>query len=512
VLTAAACFIGALPWLDAEATACLFHDDAYYYFQVARNLAAGKGPTFDGLHLTNGFHPLWLALLVPVFAIVPGDIWPLRTVACVEAGVVATAAVLLYRDLCPRLDGRSAFLVALLLVGFPATRGVLVGGMESSLLLLALVLVWRCQSAPEPGVDPPWGHWVRLGAWCSVALLSRVEAGLLLPAIVLLERRRLLDDPRRVALLGALPALAAGVYASWNRVVFGHWLPISALVKSELALEFTWPGRLGMLANLPWFGRELVLRLFGRPVAMSLPPAGWLAYGALAGAALAVLWWRRTTVIRAVRRGRLSLLLLSGPMLVITDWLLVVVLPPWYGVTVALMTAILAGLALARTRVAAAVVALTFALAIARSPIRLHNLREPGRFNSAQRVRAGLWLRSNSPAGARIGSWNAGMIGYFSDRSVVNLDGLVNDLEYFDEVIRGRRLEEYVDREGVTLLADQTCGKPPYPAGGRLPAVSVALAARIRLLTAEGYGPGRCPGFAVWEIGPSRGASKAVDP
>mgnify|MGYP001100851924 CR=1 FL=1 len=44
-------------------------DDAFYYFAIARNVAAGLGPTFDGLAATNGFHPLWLLLLTPVFAL-----------------------------------------------------------------------------------------------------------------------------------------------------------------------------------------------------------------------------------------------------------------------------------------------------------------------------------------------------------------------------------------------------------------------------------------------------------
>ena len=38
-------------------------DDAFYYFQVAQNLAAGQGPTFDGLTRTTGFHPLYALLL-----------------------------------------------------------------------------------------------------------------------------------------------------------------------------------------------------------------------------------------------------------------------------------------------------------------------------------------------------------------------------------------------------------------------------------------------------------------
>ncbi|MFH1841774.1 MAG: hypothetical protein ABIF77_01070 [bacterium] len=53
----------------------LIADDAYYYFTIARNLAEGLGPTFDGLASSNGFHPLWQFLLVPLFRFGGDDLW-----------------------------------------------------------------------------------------------------------------------------------------------------------------------------------------------------------------------------------------------------------------------------------------------------------------------------------------------------------------------------------------------------------------------------------------------------
>lgn len=35
-------------------------EDGYYYLKVAQHMAHGLGSTFDGLDLTNGYHPLWL--------------------------------------------------------------------------------------------------------------------------------------------------------------------------------------------------------------------------------------------------------------------------------------------------------------------------------------------------------------------------------------------------------------------------------------------------------------------
>src|SRR4029079_19731684 len=49
-----------------ERLAFTFYDDAYYYLGVAKHLGAGDGSTFDGINRTNGYHPLWCVLLVPL--------------------------------------------------------------------------------------------------------------------------------------------------------------------------------------------------------------------------------------------------------------------------------------------------------------------------------------------------------------------------------------------------------------------------------------------------------------
>ena len=54
-------------WLWPSAPYVLCFDDAFYYFEIARNSAQGFGLTFDRINLTNGFHPLWLGICIPVY-------------------------------------------------------------------------------------------------------------------------------------------------------------------------------------------------------------------------------------------------------------------------------------------------------------------------------------------------------------------------------------------------------------------------------------------------------------
>ncbi len=73
-------------------------DDAYYYFKVAQNISEGQGSTFDGINRTNGYHPLWMAISVPIFALARFDlVLPLRILFVVLSALSVGTGILLYR-------------------------------------------------------------------------------------------------------------------------------------------------------------------------------------------------------------------------------------------------------------------------------------------------------------------------------------------------------------------------------------------------------------------------------
>ncbi len=73
-------------------------DDAYYYFKVAQNITEGHGSTFDGIHLTNGYHPLWMLICLPVFALARFDvILPLRILVIITGILQTATSILIYR-------------------------------------------------------------------------------------------------------------------------------------------------------------------------------------------------------------------------------------------------------------------------------------------------------------------------------------------------------------------------------------------------------------------------------
>ena len=88
-------------------------DDAYYYFKVAQNISEGLGSTFDGINLSNGYHPLWLLVNIPIFSLARFDlILPLRILILVMGALHAGSAILLYRLISNVLSRVVAILIA----------------------------------------------------------------------------------------------------------------------------------------------------------------------------------------------------------------------------------------------------------------------------------------------------------------------------------------------------------------------------------------------------------------
>ncbi len=116
-------------------------DDAFYYFVTARNIAEGRGITFDGLSMTNGFHPLWMLICIPVFSLAKSDLYlPLRIVVMILGLLNAATGILLYRFFKKKFSNASAIFVAVFWTFTPTIFELTSKlGLESGLTAFALV-------------------------------------------------------------------------------------------------------------------------------------------------------------------------------------------------------------------------------------------------------------------------------------------------------------------------------------------------------------------------------------
>ena len=71
------------------------------------------------------------------------------------------------------------------------------------------------------------------------------------------------------------------------------------------------------------------------------------------------------------------------------------------------------------------------------------------------RYNAALWIAENSPADTIFASWNTGQLGYFSNRIFINLDGVINNVDYYERVLHGSvSLTDYLSENNVDYIVD----------------------------------------------------------
>ncbi len=467
-----------LAWEEAPFT--LTFDDAYYYLAIARNLVDGHGSTFDQINLTNGYHPLWLAISTLPFLAGLDDLAAGRALLVVQLVIGwGLTLVLVSRLVVDQLDGwslgragatadpaaarrlrRTASIVLAAVVGLIAVNPFLVkavaNGLETGVVIpLYAALLLVATRRTRGWLDG--SHRSRLGVGVLLALLflARTDAIVAIGCLALwcladlvLRRRsttrsRPTSEPSAptsegsaatdvVALieLFALPAAVIAVYLTVNQAVFATPLQISGLIKRA---DLT-PPVIGLFLLVVVLAGAIARHGFRR---VDAPRARRPARFPHAG----------TVAARTSWFGACCVLLVGYYTLLQTQqWL-------WYYAPVLLYGIVLFVLAVGdiaesglreRKAVAEPVRTLAPVAAIFVVPLVLALVLTGRQFTdptlrSIQLANrdAGDWIDANLPGDAVLASWDAGVVGYFSHRRVINIDGVVNSREFYDALRNG---------------------------------------------------------------------------
>jgi len=480
-------------------------DDAYYYLTIARNLAAGVGSTFDGIHKTNGYHPLWCWALSGLAGVVRQ---PVALLYAAKAG-----AVLLSAGTCALFwvvgsvwgNARAGALAAAIYaantrmsLSFPLSL------METAILGVALLASLLALAALIGPQRPPGPMLCCAGLALALVSLSRVDCGLLAPtalATLMLcspTRARLLAYRRWLLVAVVIFALVVGPYFAWNVKTFGHLTPISGRVKAWQDGRNAAAGTGSMHGRLR---RASSAALFGIPgniagTALPLAPGGWLWVLVLSGVVIGVGIIRRRQCRRASpsanRAPFPAVLAYALGIFLGVHWLVYSVAIPgfasnpyhaYYFWPESLAVVGCLGWLVDRAVSAAdrrwpplawalyAVLGMAFLGAVVKE--RLHSTSPFGEVRVKTWV-AARWLARNAGQEGLAAAWNAGMLGYFSERQVVNLDGLVNDERLF-EARQTNGEARYISEEEIRYLVDYFAGDPRVSGEGEYGAIVRAL-------------------------------------
>ena len=464
-------------------------DDSFYYFQIAHNLAEGKFSTFDGgITRTNGYHPLWLFLITPFYWVFDKEA-ALFGIKAFEIMLVAGGAALVAAAArLARLPWVLLFAALPMLYHIP----FMIAGMEAAaaLSMLGLFFLALCLYARHP-VRWLWPlaavafalPWVRLeyiaislattGAFCLIEW-SRQDHP---PGAPLGARARSVLSVKAV-----VPFLAAGagllVYFAYNELVFGGIVPVSGAIKA--ARSQAWWEEDGGYSLAQNFREVLQIPVFDYELLVALEVCAYVL----------LVWW-----LACRSRSRQDWLLLAflvgvaglavGHLAKFAQTVLTV--HPfiqgnflWYFVPAYLMMALIIPVRCyvaihfirrfldpksprAANILSLGIIAVGAAFLLAKAdfaaPFRWveassHSTRVANEW--AEAVYGGAQVMNRVlPENSVVGSWDAGVIGYFSRFPVVNLDGLVNSYDYFHARNRAKDGYDPLYREfGITHFAN----------------------------------------------------------
>jgi len=426
-------------------------DDMGYYMKISENMALGLGPTFDGLHLTNGYHPLWFLVLTVLhyFLEVSPD-FLYRSCLILQLLLVVGSIWMLYVIHSHFLSRSIALISSIVFFEFVFFRAI--NGMESALLVFflsaTLFFGWKSKVFIQKGLVC---HFI-LGVMLGLCVLIRMDMIFLMIAVYGFTLFRVVFPLNKKTMgIRLLAAIMAGSLILvvpnylYNYFFFGHLLPISALMK----------------VNTPVFANPIAM--FSK-IGVHAHVAAILAMGYTLGFPIAL---KRTKDVSSERfYFRNAVLILSLAVLMhytsellflswgMTTWHFMM---HYYYVPLVLavpVSFVLSKIPSGRWQnycYGAGTVILMILVVFNVSERYGRMFQSNFRSNLYE---ASLWAHHHSEEQDIFAMADAGIFGYFSRRRTINLDGVVNDFSY-QRALKEKRLASYLKENQVKYLMDK---------------------------------------------------------
>jgi hypothetical protein len=488
----------AVAWQDLGTLARngFLYDDGFYAFKIAKNIAEGNGATFDGIHPTTGFQPLYVLLLVPAFALSGSNlVAPIYIALSLLSVFTCLTAYLIYR-IAKRYVAWQASLAAALIWAFsPIVTKQGANGLETALasFMIAAAVLYYLERI-RPVVVPGIRRCIVFGLMLGLTILSRIDGVLLmlvmtLDYLVLFRRARV--PARRLAGLALVPLGVCVLYGPWlvfNIAACGSPLQDSGTATRFLSLAYAGYfgyGRGDMGTSGPDFSfiwahlthaistlkvippAHLFFRLMDKAGLMLDSPVGFRAaanvigFFALGGVLLAAVRWGRDE--RRKRRGEVHFLLLFAAALIASYatyvfgmFFFLRYFYPVYMIACVYLAFLLQdgfewyarrSAAVRRGAIlAAGVYAALFGIFAYSQGFRSRPVYP---FYDVCR-----WVNENTNDGDTIGIFQCGTIGYLSNRHIINLDGKVNRDAL--EAMKSGSMAGYLRAEGIDIVIDHS--------------------------------------------------------
>jgi hypothetical protein len=435
-------------------------DDAYICLTLARNIANGLGPWY-GIDYTNGFQPLYVFLIAPVFWLFPNNhILPVHS-ALFLLILFDTATLYLLYNLVKResISEATPVLIALAWILNPYSIHMSNNGMETSVAAFFVVAGLYYLRGLMLRKDFSSRKLAGLGAIAGLSMLARVDNVFLLVSFVIYLGIIWLREkivPRMIAgKLATVILVALVVCLPWMIYQYGYaggLIPVSgpAVRHMNLAAAANIPEDIDRPELAPFRAAAIIIRYNAIPLALIVGLAFLLF---LSKITRPLLWQRLKGLIPILLY---AVMLWAGyAFYTYGSWFYPRYLYP-ISILFILCLAIFLDSFIARMpdrfpRLAFGIVFVLFIAATTLVRPSLRMLYTSTDTTHAGYMNIGFWARDHFPDGTVIGSSQTGALGYFADNlTVVNLDGVVNR-KCFEALKAGRNME-YIRETGIEYV------------------------------------------------------------
>lgn len=469
-----------LIWLWPSSPYLLCFDDAFYYFEIARNNAHGFGLTFDGINLTNGFHPLWMLMCIPVYWFGFDGLTAVRILLSVQVllwlcvcwmiGLICNNIVSLclpktesvqYLSCEKNIFKTVCFLFAAI-AGSPLFLRAFVNGLESAVYAVCYtMLLWQTIKMQGQFLSNTSHRWrIVMGCIGALCFLARTDAVLLLICLgccCLLDVVSLgIKTLSRLAELFVLPVAALILFTLFNYVTFGSPWQVSGEIKRiPLTLNRTGVLAIGLMLSC------IIGGLFKNWGKLPAQPDSRLNLSASEHKStfpclkefINTTWWFALfccliimyyTVLQAFPQ-----LWYFGPVLLYGCIIFL------FAVIDILSNALRDDLRNQSVKPSLPKVQWILTVPLVLGVIAMNLNTVDPRFLSMciSNQKAGEWISKNLPQDAILGSWDAGVIAYFTSQKIINLDGVVNSIDYAHALKTGTA-GELLRKQGIAYLVN----------------------------------------------------------
>lgn len=223
--------------------------DTYHYLAIARKAVLYHIYTYDGVHVTNGFHPLWEYTLRAVFTLLHLQTHEAQAITLMWMSLFASTVGIILASVAISRFTNSHFLALLVVPGlFFMAIGVHVGGnwiwstldgMESALSVLfggifffVLSFYMGCAAGGKFDLRRACRA---LGLVLPFIIFSRLDDFFLIPAFfiaILLTDKSLREKISAGAWIAVPSAVCILFYLAYNKITVGAAMPLSGATKA----------------------------------------------------------------------------------------------------------------------------------------------------------------------------------------------------------------------------------------------------------------------------------------